>query len=93
MKFKGDPKLQVKILSPSQTYYEGPAHSVSAVNKVGPFDVLANHANFFSLLSKGDIVVSTPGQELRFPIEDGIVKVTNNAVTLFVYLPSSNPQQ
>ena len=79
--------LQVKVISPSMVYYEGPAESVSAVNKVGPFDVLADHANFFSLLSTGEIVVNTGGSNLKFPIKDGIVKVTDNHVTLFIYLP------
>ena len=79
--------LHVKVISPSQIYYEGPAESVSAKNKVGSFDVLSDHANFFSLLTEGDIVIETGAQKLKFPIKHGIVKVTNNIVTLFIYLP------
>jgi F0F1-type ATP synthase epsilon subunit len=81
------PQLHVKVVSPSQIFYEGPAESVSAVNKVGAFDILPNHANFFSLLTTGDIVVRVAGQQLKFPIKHGIVKVTNNVITLFIYLP------
>lgn len=81
------PQLHVKIISPAQTYYDGPAVSVSAVNKVGPFDVLANHANFFSLLTQGDIVVATGNQSLTFPVTHGIIKAANNVITLFIYLP------
>lgn len=82
------PKLMhVKVVSPAQIYYEGQAHTVSATNKVGPFDILADHANFFSLLTEGDIVIDTGSQQLHFPIRHGIVKVTNNIVTLFIYLP------
>lgn len=81
------PQLRVKVVSPSQVFYEGPAQSVSANNKVGPFDILPNHANFFSLITAGDIVVRITSQNLRFPIQHGIVKVTNNVVTLFIYLP------
>ncbi len=87
MKLQGSPKLRVKVISPTQTFYDGPAMSVSAINKVGPFDVLADHANFFSLLSEGDIVVNTGGQNLSFPVTHGIIKVHNNTVTLFIYLP------
>lgn len=79
--------VHVKVISPSQVYYEGPAESVSARNKVGAFDILADHANFFSLLTQGDIVINTGPQELKFPIQHGIVKVTQNVVTLFIYLP------
>ncbi len=84
MKLKGDPKLHARVLSPTQTLYDGPALSVSATNKVGPFDILADHANFFSLLTEGDIVVNTGFQSFVFPIQHGIVKVKNNTVTLFL---------
>ena len=79
--------LKVKVISPTQTFYDGPAVSVTAVNKVGPFDILAKHANFFSLLTECDIVINTGQQSLTFPITHGIIKVHSNAVTLFVYLP------
>jgi F0F1-type ATP synthase epsilon subunit len=79
--------LHVKVISPAQIYYEGSADSVSAHNKVGPFDILSDHTNFFSLLTAGDIAINTGTQVLKFPIKDGIVKVTNNIVTLFIYLP------
>lgn len=81
------PTFTVKVISPSQVFYEGPALSVSAKNKVGPFDILADHANFFSLIITGDIVINTGGQKLTIPIQHGIVKATHNLVTLFIYLP------
>lgn len=78
------PKLEVKVISPTQTYYSGPAVSISAANKVGPFDILAGHANFFSLLTPGDIVINSGFQQFNFPITKGILKVSNNQATLFV---------
>lgn len=77
-------KLEVKVISPLMTHYEGTAKAVSAVNKVGPFDILGDHANFFSLLTTGDIVVNAGDEKLTFPITHGIVKVSNNVVTLFI---------
>jgi F0F1-type ATP synthase epsilon subunit len=79
-----DGRLKVKVFSPYETYYEGDAVSISAINKTGPFDVLYGHASFFSLLLSGDVVVQTGKDEHRFPINHGVVKVTNNVVTLFV---------
>lgn len=84
MKLTGEPKLQVKIMSPTQTHYDGKALSLSAVNKVGQFDILENHANFFSLLDEGDVVVNTGFQTLTFPVKQGIVKAGNNIITLFI---------
>jgi F0F1-type ATP synthase epsilon subunit len=80
-------ELHVKVIAPTETFYDGPAVSISAKNKVGPFDILSNHANFFSLLTEGDVIVNTGHQQLTFPIFHGILKVTNNTATLFVYLP------
>ena len=85
MKLTGRPKLHVQILAPTQTYFDGPAYSVSATNKVGPFDVLADHANFFSLLDAGTVTVVAEGQlSLSFPVNKGLIKVHDNSVLLFV---------
>lgn len=88
MKLAGEAKLHVKVLSPTQAFYDGPAMSVSATNRVGPFDILAGHANFFTLLSEGNIVVNTGAQSLTFAITHGIAKVHADTVTFFVYLPN-----
>jgi F0F1-type ATP synthase epsilon subunit len=77
-------RLKVKVFSPYQTYYQGEAISISALNQTGPFDVLGGHANFFSLLVAGQVVVRTGFTELKFPINHGVIKVTNNEITLFV---------
>ncbi len=84
MKLSPSQRIQVKIFSPGQVYYQGEAVSLSAQNKVGPFDILYNHANFFSLLTGGDVKVDTGFQQLTFAIRRGIIKASNNQVTLFV---------
>lgn len=77
-------RLSVKVFSPYQVFYDGPAESLSGVNRTGPFDVLLYHANFFSLLAPGDIVVNTGYQQLKFPIARGIIQVYQNRATVFV---------
>jgi len=84
MKLGTEPKLAVKVMSPTQTHYDGPALSVSAVNKVGPFDILADHANFFTLLTAGQVVINTGSQQLQIPVNQGLMKVKNNIITLFI---------
>lgn len=76
-------RLTVRILAPTNRVYDGPAVSVSATNQVGPFDVLAGHANFFSLLTESQVVVDTGSDKLTIPISQGLIKVRNNVVTLF----------
>ena len=76
-------RFKIKILSPYQTYYEGEAASLSAANRTGPFDILAGHINFFSLLTGGTVVLNTGFQRLEFQIARGIIRVNNDTVTLF----------
>jgi F0F1-type ATP synthase epsilon subunit len=76
-------RFKVRILSPYQTYYDGEAVSLSAANRTGPFDILAGHINFFSLLMPGTVVLNTGFQRLEFPISRGVLRVTHNVVTLF----------
>jgi len=90
MKLKGEPQLHVRVLSPTQVHYDGEAMAVSAVNKVGAFDILADHANFFSLLTEGMITITTGAQQkVEIPVTQGIMKVKNNTITLFVDLESA----
>jgi F-type H+-transporting ATPase subunit epsilon len=76
--------FQLKILSPNKKYFDGEAISVSATNQHGPFDVLAEHTNFFSLLSPGVMVVKTSGGDLPITMKTGIIKVANHQVIAFV---------
>lgn len=76
-------RFKLKIFSPYQVYYQGEAISVSATNRTGPFDILAGHINFFSLLTGGTVVVNTGFQRLEFEIARGILRVNHDDVTLF----------
>jgi F0F1-type ATP synthase epsilon subunit len=79
-------KLSVIARAPFNVYYEGEADAVSATNKVGRFDILPGHADFFSIL-KSDEVLIEPGsgkEAVKFMINNGIMTVRDNEVLLFV---------
>ncbi len=77
--------LQVTARAPFNIYYEGPANVVSAVNQVGPFDILPGHADFFSILSPCEVIVEpTEGEPIKFMASNGIVTVRGDEVMLFV---------
>ncbi len=78
-----DQRLKIKVFSPYQTFFEGQAISISATNKAGPFDVLAKHGEFFTLLLPGSVMVDTGFEHVEIEIENGIMKVSENSVTLF----------
>ncbi len=76
--------LSVIARAPFHIYYEGRAHVVSAANNVGPFDILRDHADFFSILSPGEVLIENESDSIRFTIANGIISVRDNEVLLFV---------
>lgn len=76
--------LTVIARAPFHVYYEGDAHVVSAVNDVGPFDILPGHADFFSVLDPCEISIETETDSVSFNIDNGIISVRDNEVMLFV---------
>jgi len=77
-------KLSVIARAPFNVYYEGEALAVSATNRVGEFDILPGHADFFSVLNPGEIIIDTEKEPIKFSVNDGIITVRDNQVMLFV---------
>ena len=80
----GMDKLSVIARAPFNIYYEGVAEAVTATNKVGKFDILPGHADFFSILKPGDVIIETATDPISFSISNGIITVRDNEVMLFV---------
>ena len=78
-----DKTLTIRILTPEGTLHEGAATAVFLPGSVSPFEVLPGHAPIISALSAGDIRV-VDGQEQRFAIRGGVVKVRNNEIVACV---------
>ncbi len=77
--------LQVKVYSPYQVFYDGPAKSISAENDTGPFDILPRHHNFMTLVNEGDILIrSVDAEDKKIRISKGVLHVRSNKVTLFL---------
>lgn len=77
--------LSVIARSPFELYFEGQASVVSAANKVGPFDILPGHADFFSMLIPGEVIIEpVSGESVTFTITTGIMTVRDDEVLLFV---------
>lgn len=77
--------MHVIARAPFDVYFEGEAHAVSARNRIGDFDILPGHADFFSMLSPGDVTIDpSDGDTISFPVNSGIVTVQKNQVLIFV---------
>ncbi len=77
--------LNVIARAPFHVYYEGKAQSLTATNSVGTFDILPGHADFFSILDPGEVIIDSGDKEpVVFTANNGIVTVRDNEVMLFV---------
>ncbi len=77
-------KMYIKVYAPFRTYFDGLANNISAVNDTGPFDILARHHNFMTLLNPGDIIVRTDKGEEKITITRGIMHVKADRVIVFL---------
>lgn len=85
-----NPILHVRIISPQQLILETDAQSVSSKNSQGNFDVLAQHANFITVIENSPITVRIKGQKpqtFKFPI--AIMHVQENKVDIYTYIQPS----
>lgn len=79
------PTMHIKIYSPFHVYYDQDGYSISGVNRTGPFDILAHHHNFMTLLDAGELVVRPiTGQLQRVRISGGLMHVKADKVTVFL---------
>ena len=77
--------MRVKIYAPFKVYFDGMAKSITASNRVGPFDVLPQHHNFISLLEQGNVLVRAEGKEdFTMSISRGIMHVKADFVRVFL---------
>lgn len=78
-------QLNVVARSPFELYYEGDAVSLSAQNRIGAFDILPGHADFFSMLEPGEVTIQTTGKApVIIDAKNGILTVRDNQAYLFV---------
>jgi F0F1-type ATP synthase epsilon subunit len=80
----GKPTMAVKVYAPFKIYFEGDAYSVSAVNDVGPFDILPKHHNFLCMLVPCNLTIQTPGDRKVVKISRALMHVKANRVVVFV---------
>ena len=80
-----DKTMHVKIYAPFKVYFDDTASSVTALNRVGEFDILPNHHNFISLLEPGPIIVRIPNKEdFKMDVTRGVIHVKADEIKVFL---------
>ena len=76
--------LTVQVRDREGIKFDGQAEVLSSVNSVGPFDVLAEHANFISLIRKKVSIVEQGGKRTEFNLESGVIHVLKDKCLVFL---------
>lgn len=76
--------LNVVVRSRRGLIFEGPLAAVSSYNTVGPFDVLPEHSNFVSMISKKLVLHKSNGKKEEMWVDKGVMVVEKNSVQVFV---------
>lgn len=76
--------MNVSILSPLKSLFQGEATSVKLPGKVGAFTILENHAPIVSTLDKGVITITKDEETSEIEIVSGFVEVHDNVITICV---------
>lgn len=83
-----DSILTVVVRNKDKVLYSGQAFAVTAINDKGPFDVLAEHESFISLIKDKVTIHTTPKEQREIPIQNGIVRVYKDKVYIYVNFAS-----
>lgn len=77
--------MNVKILKPDTTLYEGTAKLIQLPGSNGLFELLENHAPIISSLTTGKIrLVLDDDKEKTIDIQAGVVKGQQNEILILV---------
>ena len=74
--------LQLEIITPDRTVYNGEVESATFPGTLGTFQVLNNHAPIISTLFKGPMSYVNEDGSHKYEIDGGVVEVLNNKITV-----------
>ncbi len=77
--------MELSILTPGKTVFEGTVSSVKAPGNSGGFQILENHAPLVASLAEGTIsITTTDNQNLDFDTTGGFLEVLSNKISILL---------
>lgn len=78
----------VVVRSPETTIWEGKATAVSSENSSGRFDILAEHANFVTMLNKNSetTIIKEDGTSQAIPSSEAVLAVMSGKVKIYTQI-------
>jgi F-type H+-transporting ATPase subunit epsilon len=74
--------MQVTVISPEASMFDGEADAVVAPAFDGQVGILPNHAPFMTLLGEGTLTVRRADSISRFAVRGGFLQVVDNRVRI-----------
>ena len=77
--------MNIEIITPDKTVFEGKVSSVQIPGRKGSFQVLTDHAPIISTLEKGPVTLyMNDGTEKTYMADGGVVELRKNTIVLLV---------
>ncbi len=77
--------MNISVLTPDRTVFEGSIKSLKVPGVGGAFEILRGHAALVSALKGGSVrIIEEDGTRKVFAIEKGFVEVLNDNISLLV---------
>jgi F0F1-type ATP synthase epsilon subunit len=77
-------KFHLLVRSREGIVYRGDVDSITSYNDEGEFDVLAEHANFISLVQKRLVIRDMQGQIRNINVSSALMRVRENFVEVYL---------
>lgn len=74
--------MNIEIITPDTTIYQGVAELVQLPGIDGSFEILNNHAPLISALKQGKVKIKKDGKEEFFDIKGGVIEVLDNKILI-----------
>ncbi len=79
--------FRIKIINADSVVADTEAISITASNRTGRFDILADHQPFLCLLQSGDVIIRKPGNDIQtVPISQGVLRIADNSAVILANL-------
>jgi F-type H+-transporting ATPase subunit epsilon len=73
--------VNLEVITPGKTLYQGEIVSINVPGSKGSFTVLKNHAPIISTLDKGELrIITSDKRSESIEIEGGIIEVKKNNI-------------
>ena len=88
---RGDnnPLILLKIQTKQGVSFYDKVRAITSFNEKGVFDVLPQHENFISVVKDKIIIHTKDGQDKEMKIDNGVLKVHENEVHIFLGLANT----